>query len=132
MSKGNGIGGCLHGILTVALAAAVGYNAWQTMRLKAEIDALKNSAASKSGGGPQALPMLQQARRHALRGERLLKENKLAEAQAEFALAAAQARGASGASGVGYVSKGEIETFVATWSKKAGALWDQKKEGNLR
>lgn len=133
MSKGSGIGGCLHGAVTLALAAGLGYNAYQVIQLRGEIETLKKARSQRPAASVgQSLPLLQQARQHAERGQQLLKQKKVAEAQKELALAAQLTQQATGAAGSGRVSPQDIEKLVGSLSQKAGALWEQDKEGKRR
>jgi hypothetical protein len=133
VSKGSGIGGCLHGAVTLALAAGLGYNAYQVIQLRSEVETLKKARSQRPAASVgQSLPLLQQARRHAERGQQLLKQKKVVEAQQELALAAQLTQQATGAAGSGRIAPQDIEKLVGSLSQKAGALWEQEKEGKQR
>lgn len=133
MRRGSGIGGCLHGVATLALAAGLGYNFYQVRQVRGELDALKKTRSQRPAASiGQSLPLLQEARRHAERGQQLLKQKRVAEAQKELALAAQLTQQATGAASSGRVTPQDLQKLVGSLSQKAGALWEQDKEGKKR
>lgn len=132
MSKRAGPLGCINALVTVVLVIAVGYNIWQVQGLQAEVAALKAARGQKSVSVGQSLPLLQEAKRHAERGQQLLKQKRFKEAQQELALAAQKSQEATGAASSGRVSTEDLQKFIASLSKQAEVLWEQDREEKKR
>jgi hypothetical protein len=133
MAKGAGLLGCINALGSLVLAAALGYNIWQVRGLQAEVAALKAAQGKKPAlSVGQSLPLLQEAKRHAERGQQLLKQKRYKEAQQELALAAQKSQEATGAAGSGRVSTDDLQKLIGSLSKQAGALWEQDKEARKR
>jgi hypothetical protein len=129
MSKRGNPLGCLNALGSVVLAAALGYNIWQVRGLQAEVAALKAARGQKPAlSVGQSVPLLQEAKRHAERGQQLLKQKRFKEAQQELALAAQKSQEATGAASSGRVSGQDLEKLIGSLSKQAEVLWEQDKE----
>jgi hypothetical protein len=144
---GKALGGFFRALLVLLALVLLGYNTFETVRLRAEVEALKKGrggaasvAASKPGMGatsapapvsdPGAAALLAAAREHAERAQTYIKEKRYAAARREAALAAEAARRAgadakSESAGALERLRGAAAT-LASLSERAGALLSEE------
>jgi len=135
---GKAVGGFFRFIFAVVILLLLGYNTFETWRLRQEVNALKQqqeqqapapktSAASVGRGGAEssgsALDLVARAREHANQARALLREKRYAEAQRELALAAQATRQAGdGARDQSAGALASLRSTVESLSAQADSL----------
>lgn len=129
----------LFGILL--LLALVGYNTFETSRLRAEVAALRQergTGGSRTGRDTATPPknggtFLAETKKHAERAEAFLRQKQYDDARREIALAAqAAGKATSQARSQGDSALSQLRETVEGLSEKAGALYElQKKASEL-
>ncbi|MBC8101694.1 MAG: hypothetical protein H7Z41_03805 [Cytophagales bacterium] len=130
-------GALLRVLFLLAILGLVGYNTWETARLRGEIESLKqrNAAATRpAGNGKAAAPvpnrdpaaLLTDSRNHYEAAQKHLKRKEYAEASREMTLATEAAKKAT--ENVGAISGSRLAEFqrtIQSLSDRAGTLWEQ-------
>ena len=131
---GKAVGAFVRFVVTVIIIALLGYNTFETWRLRQEVNALKQArggttaapavpAVGRSAADAAPLDRLAQARAHTERGRVLLRERRFAEAQRELGLAAQAVRDAGGdARAQSAAAVDSLRTTVERLSAQADSL----------
>ena len=126
-------------VFLVGLLGLVGYNTWETARLRSEVQALRQQSgdvtvkekavpSGKAGAttGSDPASQLSSARRHYDRAQEHLSRKEYADASREMMLASQAAKKASqNASALSGSKLREFQQAVQSLSKRAGELIDQ-------
>lgn len=127
-----GLARFLFGLLILVL---VGYNTWETARLRAEVEAMKREGAhtvptGKTAPDVRSLALLSKSRRHAEQAQVFLRTKRYDDARREIALAAETARKVSvNAQAESRDALTSLRNTVRALSEQAGGLFEEGKSG---